>query len=68
MGSIGNNSQATDCDSTNGVRQGQRVQPERSEPPSDGSDGVKRGRDNSAAEADEWLAGAVEEAGYGYGV
>jgi hypothetical protein len=67
MGSIGNNSQATDSDSTKTVRAGER--PDRSEPtPADCSDGMKRGRDNSAAEADEWLAGGVEEAGYGYGV
>jgi hypothetical protein len=30
------------------------------------SDAAKRARDNN--DADEWLAGGAEEAGYGYGV
>jgi hypothetical protein len=66
MGFVSNNPAATDDDAR---LAGAGDSPDSSESgTAAGGDGVTRGRDNSAKEADDWLPVGVEEAGYGYGV
>jgi hypothetical protein len=67
MGFASNNPAATDDE---GTRTAAAREPSDSPQPgaAAGGDGVKHGRDNSANETDDWLAGGGEEAGYGYGV
>jgi hypothetical protein len=65
MGSMSNNPAAADDD---GRMAGAGDPPESSEPGNAAGAAVELGRDNSAKEADDWLAAGAEEAGYGYGV
>jgi hypothetical protein len=74
MGSVSNNPAATDDDARLTAAGGPG---DSSEPGTAAGDGVERSpvdnvdnvnRVTHSKEADEWLAGGAEEAGYGYGV